>query len=312
MLIDVRERVMDPIVTTTVIYASILALIALGFTLQYVLMGIPNLAHTTIAFSSTYLTLTMFLLALSPYLAVPFAALYGGSVSFLLYRFLAFLRRRKVSLVGLMISTLVFDFAIYGGINIYAEYIAYGLKAYTSSFILRQADFVFLGLPGILFVSVLISAFFATAFHLVLTRTRFGVAMRSIVENESLAKVDGVNVDRVLAISWFFVGAVGGAAGALYPLWFSMDPWVSTVMLTTVFAASVVGGVRSIYGSLAGGLVIAVTEIFGTSGLSDLFGPVMWAYRAAIPIAATCFVLLVVPQGLGGFVSQLHRRRARA
>jgi branched-chain amino acid transport system permease protein len=303
---------MDPITISTVIYASILALITLGFTLQYVLMGIPNLAHTTIVFSSTYLSLTMFLLALSPYLAIPLAALFGGSVSFLLYRFLAYLKRRKLSLVGLMISTLVFDYAIYGAANIYADYIATVLKAYTSYFVLREGDFSFLGLPGILFVAVFTAATLATVFYLVLTRTKFGVAMRSIVENESLAKVDGVNVDRVQCISWFFVGAVGGVAGALYPIWFSMDPWTSTVMLAIVFAASVVGGVRSIYGSLAGGLLVAVTEILGTTGLVSVFGPALWAFRPAIPIAATCGVLLVMPQGLGGFVTQMRRRRARA
>jgi branched-chain amino acid transport system permease protein len=305
-------RAMDPVVVSTVVYSCILALIALGFTLQYLVMGIPNLAHPTIAFSSTYLTLTATLVGLTPYTGVLPAALFGGGVSFLLYKFLASLKRKGVSLVGLMIATLVFQFIIFGLTNIYSEYIAYGLKAYTSSFILTQYDFALFGLPGILFVSMLTLASLATSFHLALTKTKFGVATRAIVENEPLAKVDGVNVDRVLSISWFFVGAVAGISGALYPLWFSMDPNVGTVMLASVFAASVVGGIRSIYGTLAGGIVVAVTEIGGSVALSGFFGPVAWAYRAAFPILATCIVLLGMPEGLGGFFSRFRKRRKTA
>jgi branched-chain amino acid transport system permease protein len=116
----------------------------------------------------------------------------------------------------------------------------------------------------------------------------------------------------VLSISWFLVGAVAGISGALYPLWFSMDPNVGTIMLASVFAASVVGGIRSIYGTLAGGIVVAVTEIGGSVALSGVFGPVAWAYRAAFPILATCIVLLGMPEGLGGLFSRFRKRRKTA
>jgi len=272
-------------------------------------MGIPNLAHAIIAFSSGYIVLTMVLLGITPYVGIPFAAVYGGVISFLLYRFLAFLRRRNVSIVGLMISTLVFQFLIYGCMNIYAEYIAYSLHAFTFSFILNEADFTFKGLPGVLFISVITATSLATLFHLILTRTKMGIAMRAIMENFSLASVDGINVDYVLSISWLLVGAVAGISGALFPLWFSVDPWVSTVMLTSIFAASVVGGIRSVYGSLVGAVIVAVSEILGTFALSKTFGAFMWSYRAAAPIILTCIVLLVMPQGLAGYFERFRERR---
>jgi branched-chain amino acid transport system permease protein len=297
-----------PIIVTAVVSSFLLSLLAMGFTLQYITLSIPNLAYATIAFASTYIALTMALMHLSPYLGTPLAFLLGGLVSLLLYKFMAFLRDRGTSLVGLMMSTLVFDLAIYALMNIYAGYIAYSFKSYTYAFSLAEMDFQIGSVPGILVISAAISISLVLLFHMLLVKTKFGIAMRAVMENYSLAGVHGVNTERVLSIAWFFVGGVAGISGCLYPLWFYMDPWVGARMFVSIFAACVLGGLRSIYGSLLGGFLVGASEIFVTFAFADVFGDWIWSYRAVTAMIIAALALTMMPEGVAGYLKKLQSK----
>jgi len=279
----------------------------MGFTLQYITLNVPNLAYSSIAFFCTYLPLTFLILKLSPYMSLPFAFLLGGAISFLLFKFLKLLKEKGMSLVGLMMATIVFDLIIYACMNIYAEYLSRNLQIYAASFSLTAYDFELLGLPGIMFVSAGACFSLIMLFTLLLMKTRFGIAMRAAVENYNLASTQGVNVDRVLSVAWFFVGGIAGVSGALYPLWFSMDPWVGARMFVTIFAACVVGGIRSIYGSILGGVLIAFSEIFVCFFLSFSFTWI-WSYRAVISMIAAVISIIGMPQGIAGYISKIRER----
>lgn len=292
---------------TALIYSFILSLLAMGFTLQYITLNVPNLAYSSIAFFCTYLPLTFLIAKFSPYTSLPFAFILGGAISFLLFKFLKLLRERGMSLVGLMMATIVFDLVIYACMNIYAEYLSRNLQIYAASFSLTTYDFKVFGLPGILFVSAGVCISLIMLFTLLLLKTRFGIAMRAAVENYALASTHGVDVERVLAIAWFFVGGVAGVSGALYPLWFSMDPWVGARMFITIFAACVVGGIKSIYGSILGGALIAFSEIFLCYFFSFSF-PWIWSYRAVISMIVAAISIVIMPHGIAGCVSRVRER----
>jgi branched-chain amino acid transport system permease protein len=294
------------IMISVVVSSFLVSLLAMGFTLQYITLNIPNLAYATIAFASTYISLTIVLWHLTPYVSLPFAFLLGGIISILLYKFVAFLRDRGTSLVGLMISTLVFDLTISGAMNIYAEYIAYYFQAYTYSFSLSQYDFELGVIPGILIVATLTCVILVLIFHVVLVKTKFGIAMRAVMENYALASTQGINTERVLTIAWFFVGGIAGISGSLYPMYFYMDPTVGTTMFITIFAACVVGGLRSIYGSLFGGFLIGASEILITYALAGPFGAWVWTYRAVTSMMIAAVALLAMPNGVAGYISKLR------
>jgi len=243
---------------------------------------------------------------LSPYVAMPFGFLLGGAISFILYKFVAFLRNRGTSIVGLMMATIVFDLIIYAGMNIYADYLAYVFKLYAGSFSLSEFDFKIFSLPAVLFVSGLTSVGLVAFFTLMLVKTKFGVAMRAVMENYSLASVHGINTERILSIAWFFVGGIAGLSGSLYPIWFAMDPWVGARMFISIFAACVIGGLRSIYGSLLGGFIIAFSEVVVTYFLS-LYFPWIWAYRAVTSMVIAAFALVEMPSGIAGLIEKLRR-----
>jgi len=294
-----------PIILTAVVYSFILSILAMGFTLQYITLSVPNLAYATIAFASTYLTLTFSLMGMMPYTAMPFAFLLGGAISYMLYKLVAYLRDKGTSIVGLMMATIVFDLIIYAGMNIYADYLAQVFKLYAGSFSLSEYDFKIFSLPAILFVSATTSIGLVGLFTLMLIKTKFGIAMRAVMENYNLANVHGINTEKVLSIAWFFVGGIAGLSGSLYPIWFAMDPWVGARMFISIFAACVVGGLRSIYGSLLGGFLIAFSEIIITYLLS-VYLPWIWAYRAVTSMLIAAVALVEMPSGIAGLIQKFR------
>jgi branched-chain amino acid transport system permease protein len=292
-----------PIILTAVVYSFILSILAMGFTLQYITLSVPNLAYATIAFASTYLTLTFSLMGMVPYTAMPFAFLLGGAISYMLYKLVAYLRNKGTSIVGLMMATIVFDLIIYAGMNIYADYLAQVFKLYAGSFSLSEYDLKIFSIPAILLVSAATSIGLVVLFTLMLIKTKFGIAMRAVMENYNLANVHGINTERVLSIAWFFVGGIAGLSGSLYPIWFAMDPWVGARMFISIFAACVVGGLRSIYGSLLGGFLIAFSEIIVTYLLSIYF-PWIWSYRAVTSMLIAAVALVEMPSGIAGLIQK--------
>jgi len=294
------------ILLTALIYSFILSLLAMGFTLQYITLNVPNLAYSSIAFFCTYLTLTFSILKFSPYTSLPFAFVLGGTISFLLFKFLKLLKEKGMSIVGLMMATIVFDLLLYAGMNIYSDYLARNLQIYTASFSLVEHDFKILGLPGILFISAGTCLSLVILFTLLLFKTKFGIAMRAAVENYALPSTQGIDVDRIVGIAWFFVGGVAGISGALYPLWFSMDPWVGARMFITIFAACILGGIKSVYGSIVGGSIIAFSEIFLSYFLSFFF-PWVWSYRSVISMIVAAVSLVKMPEGFAGYISKVRK-----
>jgi len=79
----------------------------------------------------------------------------------------------------------------------------------------------------------------------------------------------------------------------------------------SVFSASVVGGMSSIYGAMVGGYVIGLTEVLGTSFLSDQLGSWVLSYRPLIPLIAMFIILIRVPEGLAGIAGKIDTRRIR-
>jgi len=293
----------DPLIISAIANSLIMGLVALGFTLQYVTLRVPNLAHTTICFSSAYITLTFWLLGYNPYFGVFIGFLESSILTYLLYNFLNMLKARGLDDVSLMISTIGISMIIYGFANIYLDYLAYVFKTYTRTFTLANADFKLLGIPGVIYISLILFVFFLLFFNWLLS-TKFGIQLRAIVEKPSLAEVHGVDVKRVVGIAWFIIGGIGGIAGSLWPLWFQCDPWLGPLMLTSIFAACALGGIKSILGSLFGGIFIGVSQVILLSVLSDLVGTWIISFKTLIPLIIASLVLLFLPEGIMGKIQK--------
>jgi branched-chain amino acid transport system permease protein len=145
-----------------------------------------------------------------------------------------------------------------------------------------------------------------------LNRTRTGKSMRAYSDNEDLALLSGINPERVVMYTWLLVAALATTAGVLYGLDKSFKPFTYFQLLLPIFASAIVGGLGNPIGAIAGGFVIAFSEITITyawkkvliylmpeqlepSGLVQLLST---DYKFAVSFVILLIVLLFKPTGL--------------
>ena len=305
---------LDPIFSDAIIFASLLGLLSMGLTLTYLTTRVPNFAHASFATIGVYIALIATRVwDSSPYIAIPIAFVISGLVALSLYHFiLKPLIRKGASQAIQMIATLAFDLVVIALLNITADFIVKTFQVTSRDFSLRSFDGEFMGLPMIVFVAPIIIAILAIALHVMLKKTKFGIAMRGATQNSDLAETVGVNVKLVYGVSWILGGGFAGIAGALMSLWFQGDPNLGPLLIPSVFAASIAGGFLSIYGAIAGAILVGLTEVLGTRFLAGEFGSWLIAYRPLIPLVFIVVTLLLAPRGLAGINwSKLRRHGSR-
>ncbi len=305
---------LDPIFSDALIFASLLALLSIGLTLTYLTTRVPNFAHASFATIGVYIALIASRIWEStPYIAIPIAFAISGAVAVALYTFiLKPLIRKGASQAILMVATLAFDLIVIAMLNIIADYIVRTYQVTSREFTLRSYDAEFMGLPMIVIAAPIAVAILAITLHIMLRKTKFGIAMRAATENSDLSGTVGINVKLVFAVSWLLGGGIAGIAGTLMSLWFQGDPNLGPQLIPSIFAASIVGGFLSIYGAIAGGLLVGLTEVLGTRFLAGELGSWLIAYRPLIPLVFIVVTLLIAPRGLAGINwSRLRRHGSR-
>ena len=300
----------DPIFSDAIIFSSLLALLSIGLTLTYLTTRVPNFAHASFATIGVYVALIVtHVWKMTPYVAIPISFVISGIIAVLLYTFIIKpLIRKGASQAIQMIATLAFDLIVIALLNITADYIIKTYQITSREFSLRSYDAEFMGLPLIVFVAPITITILAVSLHIVLRRTKFGIAMRASTENSDLAETVGINVKLIYGVSWLLGGGFAGIGGALMSMWFQGDPNLGPQLIPSVFAASIAGGFLSIYGAIVGGILVGLTEILGTRFLSGEFGAWLIAYRPLIPLIFIVVTLFLAPKGLAGINWSRMRR----
>jgi branched-chain amino acid transport system permease protein len=129
--------------------------------------------------------------------------------------------------------------------------------------------------------------------HLLVRRTATGRAMRAVGESPDLAAVYGLDVARVVRITWVIGAALACVAGTMAGLLVQIRPTMGFDLLLPLFAATILGGIGSIPGAMIGGLVIGLSESLAVQVLGA-------EWRAAAAFVVLVIVLLVRPSGLFG------------
>ena len=147
--------------------------------------------------------------------------------------------------------------------------------------------------------TILAAAVAIAAIGLFLARSPTGRVMRAMSDDRALAQLSGIDVNRVILVTWVIAGVTSGLAGLLAALvQSSFDPNFGFQLLLPVFAAVVLGGIGSAYGALAGGLVLGVaTELSTWEGFGGGVDPV---YKPVVAFVVLIAALMLRPQGLFG------------
>ena len=317
------------VIIPAITYGSQLALGALGVTLVYGILRFSNFAHgDTMAFGTMVAILfTWWFQSIGVSIAPLPTALLALPIAIVLTALLLlgtdrvvlrFYRTQKSAPVILLIVSLGIMF-VYNGLVRFI--IGVGDQRFSdgSRFIISARDFKKLtGLDEGLaikttqVITVITAVMVVALLFWFLNRTRTGKSMRAFSDNEDLALLSGINPERVVLYTWLIVAALATIAGTLYGLDKSFKPFVYFQLLLPIFAAAIVGGLGNPLGAIAGGFLIAFSEVFITYAwkkvltytLPEQFAPsglmqlLATEYKFAVSFAILLVVLLFKPTGL--------------
>jgi branched-chain amino acid transport system permease protein len=275
---------------TGLLLGGIFALAAIGLSLVLGVARLVNLAHGELVVLGAYAT---YLLAqttgINPLWMAPLAAVAVGALAYPLQRFLL----RPLGRSGLE-APLLATFAI-SLILQNLLVLIFGADTRTLDTGLDQQRLQFGGAsaPTLYVVGFGVALAAALLVHLLVTRTRFGREARAAAEDPETAAIVGVSVDRVVTVTFALGAAVAALGGAMLAMMFSFTPNSSVEYLLSGFAVVILGGLGSVKGSLAGGLMLGLVESLGAVFLGD-------GYRPFIGLSALLLALAVRPQGLLG------------
>ncbi len=310
-------------------YGSQLALGALGVTLIYGILRFSNFAHgDTMAFGAMATILCTWALqaagvSLGPLptalLALPVGiaatALLLLGTDKLVYQFY---RRQRAKPVILVIVSMGVMFVMNGIvrfiIGVDDQRFADGERFVISARTFREMTGLSEGLAlrTSTVITVVTAVIVVAALFWFLNKTRTGKSMRAFSDNEDLALLSGINPDRVVMITWIIVAGLATIAGTLYGLDKSFKPFTYFQLLLPIFAAAIVGGLGSPVGAIAGGFVIAFSEVTITYAFKKVLGYLLpeslepdglvqllsTDYKFAVSFAILIIVLLFRPTGL--------------
>lgn len=272
------------------ITASVLALAAVGLSLQFGVTNYINFAYGEFLTIGAYLTWTLsHTLGLNIWLSVILAVIAMGVLAMLLNQFL--LRpftKKGVPLLFLLVVT-------------------FGLSLFLTNLVLAVwgPNFKSLDLPRevpheigpFLFTTsqmtiIAVAIVVMTAIHFLLTRTEIGKAMRAMSDSIDLAQVSGIDTDRITSFTWLLSGGLAGLAGIVLAINItSFQPAFGGEFLFVIFAAVILGGVGSPYGAMLGALIIGLATEMSAVLINS-------AYKNDVAFALLILALLLRPQGI--------------
>ena len=140
--------------------------------------------------------------------------------------------------------------------------------------------------------------------HALVNRTKIGTAIRAVAEDQAAASLMGINVNRIISLTFLIGGAMGGAAGVLFGIQYSLiNPYTGFIPGLKAFTAAVLGGIGNIPGAMLGGLVLGLLEAFAASYMGLLTGGAFGAeYKDIFAFSVLILILIFRPKGLLGEV----------
>lgn len=277
------------LVSFGVVLGGMIALGAVGVSLIFGILRFANFAHGDMMTLGAYLALVVVgPLALPMYVAFPLA-LAGTAAVVVGIDQVLFRRLRRTAPVILLISSfgvaLILRSAIqllWGPDNVvYSS--AIQLPWRVAGLRIRPDHVTILAATVGLVVLL----------HLFLRYTRMGKAMRAMSDEPDLARVTGIDTERVVIWTWIMGGALAAAAGIFLGMDTRLNPLLGWNVLLPVFAAALLGGIGKPYGAIAGGFVIGIATEVSTMFMAPV-------YKPAVAFALIVILLIVRPTGLMG------------
>jgi branched-subunit amino acid ABC-type transport system permease component len=268
---------------------SVIAIAAVGFTMQFGITNMINLAYGEVMISSAYVAYYLNKAGVSIWIGMVAGALFGAVFSFLLNRIVyAPFQRKGTSYLGMVIVSLAVSLMMANLLLPIVGYYSVSYQESTGSLIRLGAIVLTTNQIVIIGVAVVVMLLI----HGLLKYTRLGKAMRATAANPTLARNCGIPTQRVVDSVWLITGALCGLAGVVAAL--NSDSFAianGAAFLITVLAAAVLGGAGQPYGAMLGAVLIGlITELSAAAWSPE--------YKEVVAFGVLVMVMVLRPQGL--------------
>ena len=270
---------------------SIYAIIALGYTMVYGIAKMLNFAHGDVIMIGAYVSfVSIYSLGTPPLLALLIAMCVCTILGVVIER-LAYRPLRSAASLAVLITAIGVSYLLQ---NIALLLWTANTKVYPSIVEFEPLHFGGLTITGETIVSILACIVIMVGLTLFTGKTKTGKAMRAVSENRKAAELMGISVNRTITITFAIGSALAAVAGVLYcSMYPVLIPTTGSIPGIKAFTAAVLGGIGSIPGTLVGGLLLGIIEIFGKAYINQELSD-------AIVFAVLIIILLVKPNGLMG------------
>ena len=313
---ELALEILPQVLLDGIVLGFMYALIALGYTMVYGVLEFINFAHSEIFVLGAFVGVEVLLLLQS---AGQLATLHPATVLLLVIT-----TGMVVSGLAAMALERVAYRPLLGGPRLVALISAIG-----ASFFLQDAlrlfeslwrNTFYLNYPSLEYLErnlpvtetlvipvksllVIVTALLTlVGLHIFVNHTKLGTAIRAVAQDPDTASLMGVPVKRVIALTFFVGGALGGLAGVLFGVHYSLvNPYSGFVPGMKAFTAAVLGGIGNIPGAMMGGMILGLLEAFAASYLSLMTDGALGAeYKDVVAFLVLILILIFRPKGLLG------------
>ena len=271
--------------------AAVLAIAAVGFTMQFAVTDVLNLAYGAVMIASAFVAYALNQAGVNVWIALLAAAAAGSAGSVLLNQgiYTPFQRHGSAPITMVIVSlgmTLIIEFglqAIVGGTSV-SYTMSQGPTVRAGGLVLTAVQFVIIGLAIVVMAAV----------HGLLRYTKLGKAMRATSANRSLARNCGIRTDRIVTVTWALTGALCGIAGTVFAINNGSFGATSVdLFLVVILAAVFLGGPGSAYGAMLGAVIIGLATEVSAAYITP-------SYKDVIAFLVLLIMMAVRPGGLLG------------
>ena len=315
-LLEIALEILPQVLVDGMVLGFMYALIALGYTMVYGVLEFINFAHSEIFVLGAFVGVEILLLmqdagqlaTLHPtvvLLVVLVAGMVAGGLAAMALERVAYRPLRGASRLVPLISAIGASFFLQDALRLFES-------LWRNTFYLTFPALDILDQPVPLTTNLTVpvksilvigtALIMLAGLYLFVNRTRVGTAIRAVAQDPDTASLMGIPVNRVIALTFFVGGAMGGLAGVLFGLHYSLvNPYSGFAPGLKAFTAAVLGGIGNIPGAMLGGMVLGLLEAFAASYLSILTDGAFGAeYKDVFAFLVLIAILIFRPAGLLG------------
>jgi branched-chain amino acid transport system permease protein len=314
--LDIALEILPQVLIDGIVLGFMYALIALGYTMVYGVLEFINFAHSEIFVLGAFVGVEVLLLlqgagdlrmlhpAFVLFLVIGAGTIISGLAAMALER-VAYRPLQGAPRLVALISAIGASFFLQDGLRLFESlwrntfYLTYPSLQFLD-YNLALTETLVIPVKSILVIATALGML--AALYVFVNRTRVGTAIRAVAQDPDTASLMGIPVNRVVALTFFVGGAMGGLAGVLFGLHYSLvNPYSGFVPGMKAFTAAVLGGIGNIPGAMLGGMVLGLLEAFAASYLSLLTDGTFGAeYKDVVAFLVLILILIFRPKGLLG------------